>query len=154
MEAALKAIRHYCAYQERSHSEVRGKLLSLGVFGLDLEQIMGSLVADDFLNEERFARSYARGKFNVKHWGRRKIIQELKSKQVSEYCIRQGMKEIDETRYHDTLARLATKKWAMLQAERNHWVRQQKLQRYLMQKGFETDLIQDIVKQIALPDTA
>lgn len=142
----LNAIQHYCAYQERCHSEVRNKLLELNFRGAELEEAIASLIADNFLNEERFARSYTRGKFRIKHWGRRKIVNELKKKQVSEYCIKKGLTEIDETAYAETLQSLSEKKAAELKGERNIWIRKQKVQRYLIQKGFEPDMIAEILK--------
>lgn len=142
----LKAIQRYCAYQERCHSEVRNKLLELGFRGPDLEEAIASLIADDFLNEERFARSYTRGKFRIKHWGRRKIVQELKKKKVSEYCIRKGLLEINEEDYFDILKSLSEKKEAELGSEKNIWIRKQKVQRYLLQKGYEPDLVSELLR--------
>jgi len=146
MSLNLAAIQHYCAYQERCHSEVRGKLLELHVYGQDLEEAMAALIADDFLNEERFARSYTRGKFRIKQWGRKKIINELKKKKVSEYCIRKGLLEINEDAYAETLQTLFDKKATELRGERNIWIRKQKMQRYLLQKGYEQDMIAELLK--------
>jgi regulatory protein len=150
MSANLQAIQHYCAYQERCHSEVRSKLLELNFRGTELEEAIAALIEEDFLNEERFAQSYIGGKFRIKQWGRRKIIQELKKRRVSDYCINKGLKEIDEAEYMKTLYNLASKKQQELKSEKNNWIRKQKTQRYLMQKGFETDLINDILKEIEL----
>jgi len=148
MELNLSAIQHYCAYQERCHSEVRYKLLELGFRGDRLEEAIAALIADDFLNEERFARSYTRGKFRMKQWGRKKIVHELKAKQVSEYCIRKGLLEIDEDAYEETLKGLFEKKLAELRSERNVWIRKQKVQRYLVQKGFEQDRIAALLQAL------
>jgi len=143
----LQAIQYYCAYQERCHSEVRSKLLELGFRGNELEEAISSLINDNFLNEERYAQQYSGGKFRINKWGRKKIIQELKKKKVSDYCIKKGLKEIDEQEYWETLKQLAIKKAEEINAkEKNVWIRKQKLQRYLMQKGFETDLISDVMK--------
>lgn len=95
----LLQMRSYCGYQERCHSEVRTKLLKLHVYGDDLESIIAELVRDDFLNEERYARSFARGKFRINHWGRNKIRLYLHRKDISDYCIRKGLSEIDEDEY-------------------------------------------------------
>ena len=147
MPLHLQAIQHYSAYQERCHSEVRSKLLELGFRGNDLEEAISSLIADNFLNEERYAQLYCGGKFRINKWGRKKIIQELKKKKVSDYCIRKGLKEIKDQEYWETLQGLASKKMLEINAkEKNVWIRKQKLQRYLMQKGYETDLINDILK--------
>jgi regulatory protein len=146
MDLDLKAIQHYCAYQERCHSEVRNKLLELNFRGIELEEAIASLIADNFLNEERFARSYTRGKFRIKQWGRRKIVAELKKKKVSDYCIKKGLQEIDEHEYGNTLKSLSEKKVAELKSEKNIWIRKQKVQRYLIQKGYEPDMISEILK--------
>lgn len=142
----LKAIEYYCAYQERCHSEVRNKLLELNFRGNDLEEAIASLIDGNFLNEERFARSYTRGKFRIKQWGRRKITNELKKKKVSEYCIRKGLTEIDDQEYEETLKALMDKKVSELKSEKNIWIRKQKVQRYLLQKGYEPDLISELLK--------
>ncbi len=99
---ALQKLQRYCAYQDRCHSEVRSKLLDLGIYGDELEEIIAELITDNFLNEERFARSYARGKFNIKKWGRHRIKQELKRRQITDYCLRKAMEEIEETDYLNT----------------------------------------------------
>jgi len=143
----LKAIQHYCAYQERCHSEVRYKLVELGFRGNDLEEALASLIADNLLNEERFARSYSSGKFRIKQWGKRKITQALKQKQVSDYCIRKGLQAIDQEAYYDTLCLLADKKWEEWRTERSIWIRKQKVQRYLLQKGYEPELISEVLKE-------
>jgi len=101
---ALVKLQHYCAYQDRCHQEVRSKLLSIKVYGDQLEQVMASLIADNYLNEERFARSFARGKYRIKKWGHNRIRQELKMKNISDYCIRKAMKEVvEEGGYEDQL---------------------------------------------------
>jgi regulatory protein len=150
MSLNLQAIQHYCAFQERCHSEVRYKLLELNFRGADLEEAMATLVEEGFLNEERYAQSYIGGKFRIKHWGRKKIIQELKKKKVSDYCIKKGLKEIDDETYLEVLKTLAFKKYTELINDKNIWIRKQKTQRYLLQKGFETDLIQDVLKEIEM----
>ena len=108
-DVALKKLQAYCAYQDRCHKEVRSKLLDLGMRGHDLEVIMAELVEDNFLNEERFARSYVRGKFRIKRWGRIKIRLELKRRNISAYCIKKGMTEIDDNDYYTTLENIILK---------------------------------------------
>lgn len=143
----LSAIQHYCAYQERCHSEVRHKLLELGFRGNELEEAIADLIAEGFLNEERFARSYCSGKFRINQWGRKKIIQALKQKKVSDYCIRKGLEAIDGTEYVETLQQLAEKKLAATD-KGQEWIRKQKVQRYLIQKGYENDLITEVLGQL------
>ena len=102
-QEALISLQKYCAYQERCHREVRTKLLSLGIYGEHLEEIIGNLIEEDYLNELRFAKTYARGKFRMKAWGRIKIIQSLKQKGITDYCIKEAMKEINIDDYKDCL---------------------------------------------------
>ena len=97
-EQAHQKAKHYCAYQERCHSEVKEKLYGFGLRKLDVEELMSKLIEEDYLNEERFAVQFAGGRFRLKQWGRVKIKYELKQKQVSEYLIKKAMKTIDEKR--------------------------------------------------------
>lgn len=144
LAATLATIKHYCAYQERCHSEVRHKLLELGCYGEELEEAIGILIEENFLNEERFAIAYAGGKFRMQSWGKVKIRQHLKQKQVSEYCINKGLNSIDDKEYYDKLLALFEKKNQSLGTERNQWRKRQKIAAYLLQKGFESDLIQQV----------
>ena len=147
-EQALQKAKHYCAYQERSHSEVKEKLYSLGLYKQQVEECLAQLIEEDYLNEERFAKQFAGGKFRMKHWGRVKIKYELKQKQVSEYCIKKGLKEIEETDYQQVLHKLATDKWASLGTETNLFSKLRKTQDYLMQKGYEHELIKQALKEV------
>src|SRR5882762_609956 len=94
-EQALQKAKHYCAYQERCHSEVKEKLYSFGLWKQEVETILSQLIEEGYLNEERFAIQFAGGKFRMKQWGRVKIKYELKQRQVSEYCVKKALKEID-----------------------------------------------------------
>ncbi|MEO1513995.1 MAG: regulatory protein RecX [Bacteroidota bacterium] len=145
-EEALLRLARYCAYQDRCHQEVRSKLLDLGIYGMDLEEIIVELITDDFLNEERFARSYARGKFRIKRWGRIRIRQELKQRQISDYCIKKAMQEIEDADYLQCLTELLHNKKALLN-ESNPFILRNKLAQYAIRKGFESKLIWDILKQ-------
>ena len=107
---ALTRLQRYCAYQDRCHQEVRNKLLELGIFGDDLEEIIYDLIQENFLNEERYARSFARGKFRIKKWGRNRIRQELKMRNISDYCLRKAMTEIEENQYLNVLREVLRKK--------------------------------------------
>ena len=146
-EQALQKLRHYCAYQERSHSEVKEKLYQLGVWKKDHDEIIASLIEDNYLNEERFAIAFAGGKFRMKEWGRVKIKYELKQKQVSDYSIRKALKEIKEEDYLKVLHKVAEEKYASLKAEQ-YLVRKKKTMDYLMQKGFEPELITRVLNEI------
>lgn len=144
-EQALQKAKHYCAYQERCHSEVKEKLYSFGLRKTDVEQVLTQLIDEDYLNEERFAIQFAGGKFRMKQWGRIKIKYELKQKGVSEYCIKKALKEIDEETYEQTLQHLYEQKLKTLRSESNHFIRKRKLQDYLLQKGYEPQLIQQFI---------
>jgi regulatory protein len=116
-EEAFQKLKHYCAYQERSHFEAQQKLYSLGLFKKDVDRITVQLIEEDYLNEERFAIHFAGGKFRMKDWGRIKIKYELKQKRISDYNIRKALQSIDETTYLHTLQKLTEKKWAALKGE-------------------------------------
>lgn len=145
---ALQQIKHYCAYQERCHREVKEKLYGMGLHRADVDEIMAMLISENFLNEERFAKAYAGGKFRMKQWGKRKIISALKQKQVSEYCIRKGLAEIDEEEYDAVIRRLAEKKYFSLKGEQ-YLRRQFKTKQHLLSKGFEPELVEEALKKIA-----
>ncbi|NLU94342.1 regulatory protein RecX [Chitinophaga sp. Ak27] len=151
MLSAILKLRQFCAYQERSHQETRYKCLELGLRGEEVEEAIAELVAENFLNEERFARAYAGGKFRIKQWGRKKIQMELKQKQVSAYCIKKGMEEIDPDDYAAVLLKLADKKYQSLRNE-TAMKRRYKTMQYLLQRGFESELIQEALEQIAKND--
>ena len=146
-EDALKKIKHYCAYQERCHSEVKEKLYSFGLYKQPVENILSKLIEDNYLNEERFAIAFAGGKFRMKHWGRKKIEYELRQKQVSTFCIKLALKAIDEKDYHSSLLKLATAKWNSVSDE-VVYARVAKTYAYLLQKGYESSLIQQQLQQL------
>lgn len=150
-EQAIQKLRQYCAYQERSHSEVVQKLWELGVWRQDHDEIIASLIEDDYLNEERFAKAFAGGKFRMKDWGRKKIYYGLKEKGISDYLIKRAMKEIDEEAYRKTLQDLAEKKYASLKGEQ-YLVRKKKMMDYLLQKGYESDLVTGVVNSFGNKD--
>src|SRR5215212_4803936 len=116
-EQALQKLRQYCGYQERSHAEAVQKLWDLGVRRADHDEIISILIEEDYINEERFAKAFAGGKFRMKDWGRKKIYHALKEKKVSEYNIKIAMKEIEEETYRKNLLDLATKKYELLKNE-------------------------------------
>ena len=149
LEQALQKARHYCGYQERSHSEVQDKLYSFGLRKKDVETALATLIEENYLNEERFATQFAGGHFRLKEWGRVKIRYELRQRQVSEYCIKKALAVIDEEDYEQTLGRLAAKKWEILEGEGNAFVRRRKLQDYLLQKGYESDRVSAAVRAAA-----
>lgn len=143
VDEALKKAESYCAYQDRCHQEVRYKLIEWGIYGNDLESILLHLIEHNFLNEERFARSFARGKFRIKKWGKIKIEAELKQRQVSSYCIKKGFEEIEDEDYIATLELLIEKDKLLLKTPAT----KNKLIQSLMRKGYEYVLIADLIKQ-------
>lgn len=147
-QQALQKIKHYCAYQERCHSEVKSKLYDAGLYPKEVDQIIATLIEENYLNEERFAIAFAGGHFRTKQWGRVKIKYQLKLKQVSEYCIKKALKTIDEDDYLKTLDKLFTEKLKTLKGEKNIFIKKKKLQDFLLQKGFETDLIRELISKI------
>jgi regulatory protein len=141
------AILHYCKYQERCHSEVRNKLYELAIYWEDAEEQISLLIENGVLNEERFARAYCRGKFRMLKWGKNKIKQQLRLKKVSEYCIKNGFSEIDDEEYMSVLTGLLVKKAAELKGERSIFTKKAKIARFLLQKGYEQDLVQDCINK-------
>jgi regulatory protein len=146
-EEAQQKLKQYCAYQERSHAEVVQKLWDLGIRKAEHDEIVSALIQEDYLNEERFAIQYAGGKFRMKDWGRKKIYYGLKEKQVSTYCITKALKTIDEDDYRKTLHSLAEKKYASLKGEQ-YLVRKKKTMDYLLQKGYEPELVTGVLKAL------
>ncbi len=146
-EQALQKLKHYCAYQERCHREVKEKLYNLGVWKKDHDEIIATLIEENYLNEERFAIAFAGGKFRIKQWGRVKIKYELKQKQVSDYCIKKALKQIDEEEYLKVLDKLAKEKYASLKSEQ-YLVRKKKTMDYLFRRGFEAELVNESIKTI------
>ncbi|MBS7562862.1 RecX family transcriptional regulator [Mucilaginibacter sp. Bleaf8] len=148
-KTALAKAEHYCAYQERSQQEVRDKLYEMGMYPTGVESVISQLIANNFLNEERFARAYAQGKFNLKGWGRIKIKQGLKLKRVSDKLITKALLSIDGDDYIRTLQNILERKNAKMQ-EPDSFKRRYKLQQYAMSRGFESDLINDVLKTSGL----
>lgn len=146
-EEALQKLRQYCAYQERSHYEVQQKLYELGIRKNDQDEVIATLIEEDYLNEGRFAKAFAGGKFRMKDWGRKKIYYALKEKRVSEYSIKQAMKEIDDEAYKQNLKELAEEKYESLKDEQ-YLVRKKKTIDYMLQKGYEFDLVTKAVTEL------
>jgi regulatory protein len=145
-KAALEKLRKYCAYQERSHADVAQKMWDLEI-PLDWrDEIVLSLMKENYLNEERFARTYARGKFKIKKWGRLKIIDGLKKHQVSKKCVQLALTEIDEDEYMKALRETIGEKRSKLK-EKNQWKRKAAIFRFAAQRGFESELVIEVMKE-------
>ena len=147
-EKALQKIKHFCAYQERSHKETKEKLYSFGLRKNDTESLLSFLIEENYLNEERYAVHFSGGRFRLKHWGRVKIAYELKQKQVSPYNIKRALLSISEEEYLQMLQKVAAQKWELLKEE-TFLLRKSKLIQYLLQKGYEQPLIQQTLKDIS-----
>jgi regulatory protein len=142
----LARLARFCAYQERSHKEVRYKLVEEGARGDELEEIIVQLIAQGYLNEERFARAFAGGKFRTKKWGRIKIENELEANGLTPRCIRQGLSEIDDRDYRVTLEKLLQRKWNLTD-ESNLFSKKNKVGRFLIGKGYEPELVWGMLKE-------
>ncbi len=139
--------RDYCSVQERSHQEVTKKLIEWGLDYDQADQVIVNLISQDYLNEERYAKLYAISKFHQNKWGRVKIRYSLKQKDISEKCIEIGLDEIDEKEYFDLCLDLAIKKIETLKGDQ-HLTKKRKLISYLNTKGFEYELINNVLEKI------
>lgn len=146
---ATKKLEHYCAYQDRCHEEVIQKLRSMKMDQDEIDQIIVQLIADNFLNEERFACSYARGKHRIKHWGKIRIVNELKFRKISQYNINLALKEITTEEYEATFHNLAEQNWESIR-ESNPLKKRKKFCDYVLRKGFESNLVYEKVKELEI----
>ncbi|MEC7264704.1 MAG: regulatory protein RecX [Bacteroidota bacterium] len=144
---ATKKMEHYCAYQERCHQEVAEKLKGMNMIPEAIDKIVGHLIQENYLNEERFAKSYARGKFNIKKWGKNRIVRELQLRQISAFNIKSALKEINDGDYLDTLDVLAQKRLDQIK-ETNIQKRKKKLADYLLYRGWESHLVFDKINEL------
>jgi regulatory protein len=140
LQQAKEKIERYCAYQERSHQEVRNKLHTFGLYRDEVDEILSNLITDGYLNEERFAKAFAGGKFRMKKWGRIKITHALEGKGVSRNCIRIALGEIDERDYVNALRGLLEEKLPLLE-EDSAYVLRDCLSKFAIRKGYEPDLV-------------
>ena len=144
---AKRKIEHFCTYQERCHKEVINKLKDMNMIPLAIDAIIIHLLQHNFLNEERFAKSFARGKFNIKHWGRKRITRELKLRDISTYNITTALQEFSEDDYLEKLHQIALKKVTTLK-EPNLYKKRKKLADYLLYRGWESHLVYDKTKEL------
>ena len=144
-KVALAKAEHYCAYQERSQHEVRDKLYEWGLYPNMVENVIVQLLSGNFLNEERFANAYTRGKLNQKGWGKNKIKQGLKFKKVSDVLIKKALNSINSDDYLQMLHKIIEKK-AVLLTEKDLYKKKYKLHQYVLSRGYENDLISDVLK--------
>lgn len=147
VEEIKRKLEQYCVYQDRCHKEVEKKLGEYNLIPEAKEHILLHLLQYNFLNEERFAKSFARGKFRIKKWGKPRIIRELKFRDISTYNIKSALKEIDEKEYIATLYELVEKKNNAI-SEGNKFKRKKKLVDFLQYRGYESDLIYKVINEI------
>ena len=148
---ALDKLRNYCAYQERCHKDVKDKLRTMGMIAQASDQIIGTLVSENYLNETRFAQQFASGKFSIKHWGKVRIKRELNIREVSDYDINNAIKTIETGVYLDKIHAISDKKWQQLDRH-NTQIKKQKLFQYLAYRGWETDLIYQQINRLSRAD--
>ncbi|MBC8766518.1 RecX family transcriptional regulator [Arenibacter sp. BSSL-BM3] len=147
VDEATKKLEGYCAYQDRCHKEVISKLRAMNMIPEAIDLIVGHLIKENFLNEERFARSFARGKFNIKKWGRIRIENELKYREISKYNIKLAMEEIDSKEYLKSFNSLAKKRLAEIR-EKDLQKRRKKLADYLLYRGWESGMVYEKVYEL------
>ena len=146
--AILKKAANYCVYQERTQAEVRKRLQEWKVWGDEAEEVIAYLITENYLNEERFAKAFAGGKYRVKKWGRLRIKAELKARKMSKYILEVAMKEIPNDDYFTTATQLIEKKLHDLRSETNYLKRKQKTFNYLISKGYESNIVLEILKDL------
>lgn len=147
IKEATKKLERYCAYRERCHKEVVEKLRGMGMVAVAIDHIVTHLITENYLNEERFARSFARGKFRIKKWGKNRIISELRYRNISEYNVRAAMEELPELEYQGTLDALA-KKYLSTCGETQLQIKKRKLANYLLYRGWESSLVNEKIRQL------
>lgn len=147
VDEATRKLEQYCAYQERCHKEVVAKLRSMNMIPLAIDTIISHLIEHNYLNEERFARQFARGKFRIKKWGRKRIVRELKHREISRFNLQAALSEIPEELYLETLHELAVKRLEQIR-EPNKIKKQKKLADYLLYRGWETHLVYEKIREL------
>ena len=142
-------LEYYCAYQERCHQEVVQKLYDLKISTDSHDEIIVHLITHNFLNEERFAKAFARGKHSIKKWGRIRIVNELKFRKISDHNIKVALQEIDDEAYEIAFQNLAQHQWEIC-SEKNNLKKKKKVADYLFRKGYERELVYDFLNQTTL----
>lgn len=149
IKEAIQKIEYFCSYQERCHEEVINKLHSMKMNTEEIDSIMVHLITSNFLNEERFACSFARGKHRNKSWGKIRITNELKSKKISQTLINIALKEISPEEYETTFHTLSEKHWESI-PEKNSLKKRKKFCDYMLRRGFESNLVYEKVKELEI----
>ena len=147
LKEATQKIEYFCSYQERCHEEVVAKLHTMKMDPEEIDSLMVHLIASNFLNEERFACSFARGKHRIKHWGKVRITNELKFKKITQSLINKALQEITPEEYLETFHALAERHWESIR-ETNVLKKRKKFCDYMLRRGFESNLVYDKVKEL------
>ncbi len=147
IKEAIHKIEHFCAYQDRCHVEVEQKLKDMKMTSEEIDNIITHLIKEDFLNEERFARSFARGKHRIKKWGKIRIANELKVRGLNQTLVNIAFKEIATDEYLSNLNELSIKQWHTIQ-EKNHLKKRKKFCDYLLRRGYESNLVYEKLKEM------
>lgn len=147
LDIARNTIKKFCAYQERSQKQVRDRLKKMGLIDDAVDLLISECIQENYLNEERFAKAFVRGKHNIKGWGRKRLELELKRQEVSEYCMRKAMQELEDDAYDDKLESLALKKWNESKGA-NAFAKGKKVVDFLLRRGYESDKVWDVVRSI------
>lgn len=148
VDEAIVRMERYCVYRERCHKEVRQKLYEMRMIPEAIDHILLHLLQNNFLNETRFAQAFARGKFTIKKWGRKRIVNELKFRDISKINIQIALKEISDPEYYKTFEALAEKRLGQLTSEKNLQKKRKKLADYLLRRGWESELVYEKVVEI------
>jgi regulatory protein len=146
---AIQKLEYYCSYQERCHQEVEQKLKTLNMTSQETDEIIVHLINHNFLNEARFACSFARGKHNIKHWGKIRIVNELKFRNISKYNIDKALQEIPQETYLTNFHNLAERHWGSIK-ESNPNKKKKKFCDFLLRKGFESNLVFEKMKELSM----
>ena len=147
VDEAKKKLEYYCAYQERCHKEVTQKLKDMYMIPEAIDVIIVHLLEHNFLNEERYTKAFVSGKLKIKKWGKRRLVLELKRKNISKTNINQALTEIDEKEYIDIFNDLAERRFNSIK-EKNKHKRRKKLADYLSYRGWESFLVYDKVNEL------
>ena len=149
LKIAIERLKNYCALQDRCQWDVTQKMKEWGLLKMTQNHILEILIQEKYVDEERYAQSFCRGKFIIKKWGKVKITNELKKKKISDICIKKGLEEIEHSEYDLLLENLLTKKNDTLR-DKNHFTRISKLARFLIQRGFERNLVWDKIRELRI----
>lgn len=147
VEEAMKKLENYCAYQERCHQEVKQKLRDMHMIPEAIDLIIVHLIEHNFLNEERYAKAFVRGKFNIKKWGKRRLTIALRQKDVSKSNINAAIKEIEDEIYYKTFHELAEKQFLAI-TEKDPNKKKKKLADYLLYRGWESHLVYEKINDL------